>query len=76
MFATDEMLPQPRAVARPGAALVVDKVDTELVVRLRDDGKSWGAIRQAHPPVKSASGKRVRPSVGSIRRAYANSQGG
>jgi DNA invertase Pin-like site-specific DNA recombinase len=54
-----------------GRPAVVDKVDAELVVQLRNGGKSWREIAEAHPPVKSASGKRVRPSVGSIRRAYA-----
>ena len=56
-----------KAIGRP---VVVDKVDATLVVQLRKEGKSWREIAEAHPPVKSASGKRVRPSVGSIRRAY------
>ena len=55
-----------------GRPVVVDKVDAGLVVRLRAEGKSWREIVAAHPPVKSSSGKRVRPSVGSIRRAYAD----
>lgn len=55
-----------KAMGRPA---VVDKVDGELVVRLRAEGKSWREIAKAHPPVKSASGRKVRPSVGSIRRA-------
>jgi len=54
-----------------GRPVVVDKVDADLVVRLRTDGKSWREIAEAHPPVKASSGKRVRPSVGSIRRALA-----
>ena len=57
-----------KPIGRPG---VVDSVDTELVVRLRSDGKSWAQIAEVHPQVKSASGKRIRPSVGSIRRAFA-----
>jgi DNA invertase Pin-like site-specific DNA recombinase len=57
-----------KAIGRPA---VVDKVDAALVVQLRKEGKSWREIAGAHPPVKSASGKRLRPSVGSIRRAYA-----
>lgn len=48
---------------------MVDRVDTGLVVQLRDNGRSWREIAEVHPPVKSASGKRVTPSVGSIRRA-------
>jgi DNA invertase Pin-like site-specific DNA recombinase len=57
-----------KAIGRP---VVVDRVDSALVVQLRNNGKSWREIAAAHPPVKSSSGKRVRPSVGSIRRAYA-----
>ena len=56
-----------KAIGRP---VVVDKVDAELVVQLRNQGKSWREIAEAHPPVKSSSGRRVRPSVGSIRRAF------
>jgi DNA invertase Pin-like site-specific DNA recombinase len=56
-----------KAIGRP---VVVDKVDAELVVRLRDEDKSWREIAEAHPLVKSSSGKRFRPSVGSIRRAF------
>jgi DNA invertase Pin-like site-specific DNA recombinase len=55
-----------KAIGRP---VVVDRVDAGLVVQLRQDGKSWWEIAEAHPPIKSASGKRVKPSVGSIRRA-------
>ncbi|MFH1141634.1 MAG: recombinase family protein [Chloroflexota bacterium] len=54
-------------VRRPA---VVDKVDGELVVCLRAGGKSWREIAEAHPPVRLASGRKVRPSVGSIRRAH------
>ena len=57
-----------KAVGQP---VVVDRVDAELVARLRSDGKSWREIAAAHPPVRSASGRRVKPSVGSIRRALA-----
>ena len=55
-----------------GRPVVVDKVDADLVIQLRKEGKSWREIAEAHPPVKSSSGKRGRPSVGSIRRAYAS----
>ena len=61
-----------RARGNPiGRPVVADRVDAELVVTLRGEGKSWREIAEAHPHVKSSSGKRVRPSVGSIRRALA-----
>ena len=56
-----------RNVGRP---VVVDKVDADLVAQLRSKGYSWREIAETHPPVKSASGRTVRPSVGSIRRVY------
>jgi DNA invertase Pin-like site-specific DNA recombinase len=56
-----------RHIGRP---VVVDWVDANLVVQLRNEGKSWREIAEAHPLVRSSSGKRVRPSVGSIRRVY------
>jgi DNA invertase Pin-like site-specific DNA recombinase len=56
-----------KAIGRP---VVVDKVDANLVVHLREQGRSWAQIAAAHPPVKSSSGKRIRPSVGSIRRVW------
>ena len=52
-----------------GRPVVVDKVDANLVAQLRSKGYSWREIAETHPPVKSASGRKVRPSVGSIRRA-------
>jgi DNA invertase Pin-like site-specific DNA recombinase len=55
--------------ARLGRPRVADQVDGNLVRRLREAGLSWFKIAEAHPPVKSASGKKVQPSVGSIRRA-------
>jgi DNA invertase Pin-like site-specific DNA recombinase len=58
-----------KAIGRP---VVVDRVDANLVVQLREEGKSWREIAESHPSVKSVSGKRVRPSVGTIRRAYAS----
>ena len=54
-----------------GRPVVVDKIDADLVVQLRKDGRSWREIAEAHPQVESASGKTVRPSVGSIRRSVA-----
>lgn len=56
-----------KAIGRP---VVVDSVDSGLVIQLRAEGKSWREIADAHPRVNSSSGKRVRPSVGSIRRAW------
>jgi len=57
---------QGKAVGRPS---VVGKVDAELVARLKAQGWSWREIAEAHPLVKLPSERRVRPSVGSIRRA-------
>ena len=56
-----------KAIGRP---VVVDKVDADLVVQLRNAGKSWREIAEAHPQVRSRSGRRLRPSVGSIRKAF------
>lgn len=52
-----------------GHPVVVNKVDADLVLRLRSQGKSWREIAEAHPPVKSGK-RKVKPSAGSIRRAY------
>ena len=60
-----------KAIGRP---VVVDKVDAKLVVQLRNEGRSWREIAEAHPLVKSASGRRIRPSVGSIRRAFTSTE--
>ncbi len=60
-----------RAKGKPiGRPTVVDNVDAGFVVAKRNQGASWNQIAEAHSPVKSASGRKVRPSVGSIRRAY------
>ncbi len=56
-----------KAIGRP---TVANRVDTALVVRLREDGASWHEISLAHAPVRSSSGHKVKPSVASIRRAY------
>ena len=64
-----------RAQGKPvGRPMVVDKVDTGLVIRLRNQGMSWSEIAQAHPSVEFASGRQVKPSVGSIRRAWGSCQ--
>jgi DNA invertase Pin-like site-specific DNA recombinase len=57
-----------KAIGRP---VVVDRVDADLVVRLRNEGKSWREIAEAHPRIKSVKGKWIKPSVGSIRRVFA-----
>ena len=54
------------AIGRPR---VVANLDNDLVARLRAEGKSWREIAQTHPVIRAASGKKVQPSVGSIRRA-------
>ncbi|MBI2859232.1 MAG: hypothetical protein HYX90_09155 [Chloroflexi bacterium] len=54
-----------------GRPVVVAMVDADLVVRLRNEGKSSREIAEAHPAVKSASGRKVKPSVGSVQRAFA-----
>jgi hypothetical protein len=56
------------SIGRPG---VVTRVDIELVLKLRSTGRSWREIAMAHPEVPSCSGRQVRPSSGSIRRAFA-----
>jgi DNA invertase Pin-like site-specific DNA recombinase len=53
-----------------GRPTVVDNIDADFVVELRLAGKSWREIADTHPPVKSSSGNKVTPSVGSIRRAF------
>lgn len=65
--------PRPETWAsQPGRPAIVNMVDAELVSSLREPGKSWSEIAEAHPQVKSASGRKVRPSVGSIRRVYSS----
>ena len=56
-----------KALGRPMVAI---NVNAELVRRLRAEGCSWEEIRKAHPPVRSTSGKKRKPSAGSIRRAF------
>ena len=53
-----------------GRPVVVDMIDADLVLQLRQEGKSWSQVAEAHPRVKSSSGKRIKPSVGSIRRVF------
>jgi len=62
---------------RMGRPVVVDYIDQGLVLRLRGEGKSWQAIAAAHPCIKlPPRGRRVRPSIGSIRRVYEACQKG
>jgi DNA invertase Pin-like site-specific DNA recombinase len=63
----DKARAQGKEVGRP---LVVDRIDAELVAGLREQGWSGRAIAAAHPPVKAASGKKVRPSASSMRRTF------
>ncbi|MFH1087416.1 MAG: hypothetical protein V1737_02365 [Chloroflexota bacterium] len=53
-----------------GRPVVVDKVDADVVLRPRSQGRSWREIAKAHPAVKSGNGRKVKPSAGSIRRAF------
>jgi DNA invertase Pin-like site-specific DNA recombinase len=59
--------------ARLGRPRVAEQVDGNMVRRLRERGNSWRAITLMHPRVRSASGKWVNPSIGSIRRSYSRS---
>ena len=59
-----------------GRPRVADRVDGALVCQLRSQGDSWQKIAEAHPHVKSSSGKRVQPSTASIRRAWGACQKG
>ena len=54
-----------------GRPVVINSVDAQLVVRLRNEGRSWREIADAHPSVKVGK-RKVKPRVGSIRRAFAN----
>lgn len=69
----DKAIANGKAVGRP---TVVTSVDIDLVARLRSEGMSWREIAGQHPPVKSANGRKVQPSTGSIRRAYQACQKG
>lgn len=55
-----------RHIGRPCLA---DQVDAQFVGERRSQGESWRQIYLAHPPVRSTSGRTVKPSIGSIRRA-------
>ena len=52
-----------------GRPVVVKSVDAELVMRLRNEGKSWRETQDVHPMVKAGK-RKVKLSVGSIRRAF------
>ena len=52
-----------------GRPQVSKRVDVRFVMERRAMGESWRQIALAHPPLLSASGRVVRPSIGSIRRA-------
>ena len=53
-----------------GRPEVSKKVDVSLVIHMRAAGNSWAEIYRAHPRVRSTSGRQLKPSVGSIRRAF------
>jgi hypothetical protein len=55
-----------RHIGRPRLS---DQVDAQFVGERRSLGESWRQIYLAHPPVQSNSGRTVKPSVGSLRRA-------
>jgi hypothetical protein len=55
-----------RYIGRPR---LTDQVDAQFVEERRSQGESWRQIYMAHPPVRSSSGRMVKPSIGSIRRA-------
>jgi len=57
---------QGRHIGRPR---LTDQVDAQFVGEWRSQGESWRQIYLAHPPVRSTSGRMVKPSIGSIRRA-------
>ena len=52
-----------------GRPRVSDKVDVAWVLERRALGDAWRKIARAHPPVQSASGRTVQPSLGAVRRA-------
>jgi len=53
-----------------GRPEVSKKLDVSLIVQMRAAGNSWAEIYRAHPRVRSTSGRQLKPSVGSIRRAF------
>jgi len=67
---------QARQEGRPiGRPRLVHQVDAPFVKERRSQGESWRQIYMAHPPVRSASGRMVKPSIGSIRRAVETPSG-
>ncbi len=52
-----------------GRPRVAAQVDVPFVVERRSQGDSWRRISLAHPAVWSTSGRAVKPSIGSLRRA-------
>ena len=53
-----------------GRPEVAKKLDVALIAGMRSAGKSWSDIHKAHPRVRSTSGRQLKPSIGSIRRAF------
>lgn len=54
-----------------GRPVVWAGVDVELVLALRAEGLSWRKVHKAHPETRNAKGKKVKPSMGTIRNAIA-----
>ena len=55
-----------------GRPVVRDGVDVEMVLALRAEGLSWRKVHAAHLETRNAKGKKVKPSVTTIRRAVAD----
>ena len=54
---------------RIGRPIVRHGVDVGFVLERRSRGESWRQIYLAYPPVHSETGRLLKPSIGSIRRA-------
>lgn len=58
-----------------GRPEVAKKLAISLIAQMRSEGRSWAEIYAAHPRVRSTSGRQLKPSVSSIRRAFADREG-
>lgn len=67
---TKEGLQRARAQGKTlGRPKVSDRIDVAWVLERRALGDAWRKIARDHPPVQSASGRTVQPSLGTVRRA-------
>lgn len=67
---TKEGLQRARAQGKVlGRPKVSDRIDVAWVLERRALGDAWRKIARDHPPVQSASGRTVQPSLGAVRRA-------